>query len=92
MARLWKPPSTGKIHVDDFRQHHLQQRQKDAFRRLSEPCIFHRRFPDDRRRVDRLAAMRDARDVKRRITVRQAVYAGMIAERALRCADPSLST
>ena len=44
-----------KIHVDDFGQHELQQRKKEAFRGFAEPSIFHRRFSDDGGGIDRIA-------------------------------------
>ena len=71
-----------KIHVDDFRQQRLKKRQEDSFGGLSQPRVFHRRLADHRRRIDRVAAVRDALDVKRRKALGGGVDAGMVAERA----------
>ena len=50
---------------------------------FAEPRVLHRRLADDGRGIDRIAAVRDARDVKRRIAIREAIDAGVIAERSL---------
>ena len=61
---------------------HLQQRQEDALGGFAEEIIFHRRLADDRRRIDRILAMRDRGDVKCGIPVGQGVEAGVVAEGA----------
>ena len=72
----------GEVVVDDLGDDHLQQRKKDPFGRLAQPRVFHRRLADDRRGVDRVAAVGHALHVEGRITIREAVDAGVVAERS----------
>ena len=69
-----------QIHVDNLGQRELHQRQKDAFHRFAHPSILHRRFANDRRRVDRVFAVSDAGDVEDGVIVFQRVKASVIAE------------
>ena len=72
--------------VADFGQLQAHQRQENALDRLAHVEVFHRRRPDDGRRVDRILALRDAGDVEHRVIVVERIEAGVIAERSFACA------
>ena len=81
-AQLWNTPTDRQGVIDDVGDEHLQQRQEDPLGRLAEEIVLHRRLADDRRRVDRVLAVRDRGDVEGGIPVGQRVEAGVIAEGA----------
>ena len=71
------------VHVDDLRQHHPDDRQEQALRRLAEPVVLHGRPPHDDRRVDRVAAARHRGQVEDGVGVGERVVARVVAERPL---------
>ena len=76
------------MHVDDLRDHPSDQRKEEAFDRLSEEAVLHRRPAHDRRQIDRLAAAGHRCHVEDRKVVVQRVEAGVVSERAF---EPALA-
>ena len=72
----------GQRHVDDFVEVGFEHGQEDPHAGGAHVEIFHRRHADDRARINRVAPMRDALDVKLRIRLGQGVITRVIAERA----------
>src|SRR5437868_10179578 len=71
-----------EIDIHDFGDGQLHQREEDALDRLAHPAVFHRWLANDRGRVNRVFAMRDATDVKHGVLVFEGIEAGVVAERA----------
>ena len=69
------------VDVDDFRHHLLHERQEDALRRLCEIAVLHRRLANNRRRINRMFAVRDAGDVEHGIIIGERIIARMVTER-----------
>ena len=70
----------GQPVVASFGQNRIEQRQKDAFRRLGQKTVLHRRTPNDCGRIDGVAAMGDGGHMENRVFIHQRIIAGMIAE------------
>ena len=69
-----------QMHVYQFRQLHLDERQEDARRRRAHATIFHRGFANDNRLIDRAFAMRYRRDAAHRVFIGQRVKPRVIPE------------
>ncbi len=69
--------------IHNIRHDHLQQRQENPLRRLPQKIILHRRLAHDRRRINRIFAVRNRRHVIRRIPVGQRIKPGVITKRPL---------
>ena len=77
-------PFYRKIHVHDFRELHLDERQEHPFSRLSHVAVFHRRLADNRCRINRVFPLGYAGDMENRIIRRRGIIAGMILRRGPR--------
>ena len=73
----------GKIHVDEFGNCELHQREEDTFDGFAHPGIFLRRLADYGGGVDGMLPVGDAGDVEDGILVFERVEAGVVSEGAL---------
>ncbi len=72
-----------KIDVHQLRNCQPHQREKDALDCLAHPSVFHGRLAHDGRRIDRVLAVSDARNVKDRVKIFERVIPSVVAEGAL---------
>ena len=73
----------GKVVVDDLRDGHADRGQEDPLRGLAEPRVLLRRLADHDRRIDRIAAHGQRRQVEDGEPLGRRVVAGVVAERPL---------
>src|SRR5262245_53424190 len=79
-CKVVKHAECGQIVVDQLRNHHAHQWQKDAFHRLPHVVILLRWLTDDGRQVDWVRTVRDGGHVKEWKLILEAVPARMVAE------------
>jgi hypothetical protein len=71
-------------HIHDFREIHFEYRQKNSNGGVADVEIFHWRFTDDGRRVNRVTSVRDRSQMENGVVFDCGVKPGMITKRPFR--------
>ena len=79
---VMKYPLGRHVIIHDLGNRHLEERQEDPLRGMSEVVILHRGLADDCRRIHRRLSHRHRGHVHQRIEIRLGVESGVVTERA----------